>query len=168
MIRIERMEKTYRDSTGWEFALLLFTHLSKSLIYWATVSNSLSSLFKKERLWTNCSCRSLPWAIRRSIVTKEGQWANRSRRSRWVLYSWFEQIDLKNGHFARKKSKKIIFFEDFDSFSLLFPFLCPRANRSCCSFLKSNGSTLLTPLFTKERLWAIRSGHSWQKSNGSD
>ena len=51
-----------------------------------------------------------------------------------------------------------------------FPFLCPRANHSrrsslICSFLKSDLSDSLPPLFTKELPWAICSGRSWQKSD---
>ena len=36
------------------------------------------------------------------------------------------------------------------------------------SFLKSDLSELLLLLFTKKQQWAIRSGLSWQKSDGSD
>ena len=53
--------------------------------------------------------------------------------------------------------KKFVFFVCFWHF---FPFLCPRANCSCCSsligsFLKSDLSNSLTSLFTKE--WPERS-----------
>ena len=69
------------------------------------------------------------------------------------------------GSLALKKrairSKKSIFLQFFT----VFPLLCPRANRSCCSFLKINGSDLLSMLFTKERPWANRSSHSLQKSD---
>ena len=69
------------------------------------------------------------------------------------------------GSLALKKrairSKKSIFLQFFT----VFPLLCPRANRSCCSFLKINGSDLLSMLFTKERPWANRSSRSLQKSD---
>ena len=45
------------------------------------------------------------------------------------------------------------FHHVFDSFSLLFPSVCPRANRSSLrgSFLKSDRSNFFLLLFTKER-----------------
>ena len=54
-----------------------------------------------------------------------------------------------------------------------FTFFYPRANRSHHSllirtFFKSDLSNLLLSLFRKERLWAICSGCSWQKSDGSN
>ena len=58
-------------------------------------------------------------------------------------------------------------------FLYVFPFLYPRANPShrsslIRSFLKRDLSNLLTWLFTKERLWVIHSGRSWQKSDWID
>ena len=134
---------------------------------WGMAGNSLfrSSLFAlllkiahfKDRLYAICS---LIWANRERIALvalyKRATEENRSRcslkRVTRVIRLWFEQI---------------IFFL-LDSFSLLFPFLCPRANHShlsslSCSFLKSNesnGSDSLSSLFTKEWLWANCSSHS--------
>ena len=69
----------------------------------------------------------------------------------------------------------------FDSYSLIFPFLCPKANRSHRSslrrsflkidrsyspsslFTKKTVSELLPLLITKEWTWAIRSRRSLQK-----
>ena len=58
-------------------------------------------------------------------------------------------------------------------FLTVFPFLCPRANHShrsslILSFLKSDLRDSLPSLFTKEQLWPICSGRSWQKSDESD
>ena len=90
---------------------------------------------------------------------------------------------LINKQFVRKIRKKSYFSYVFLQF---FPFLCQRANSSCCSwlscyFLKSDRegiaqvalnkratvSDSLLLLFTKEKHWAICSGRSWKKSNGS-
>ena len=133
---------------GWEFAISLFALLLKAHF--------------KERLYAICS---LIWANRERIAlvalykraTKENRSCCSLKRVTRVIRLWFEQI---------------IFFL-LDSFSLLFPFLCPRANHShlsslSCSFLKSNesnGSDSLSSLFTKEWLWANCSSHSLQKSN---
>ena len=83
---------------------------------------------------------------------------------------WFAFLLSKIERFNRKN---LYFSYVFKSFSLLFPFLCPRANGYCRSlvcrlFLKSNGSDSLSSLFTKERPWAIHSHSFLQKSNGSD
>ena len=80
--------------------------------------------------------------------------------------------------------KKFVFFTCFWQFFTVFPFLCPRVNRSHpslfrCSFLKCDRtlvalykrvtmSKLLPSLFTKERLWAIQYRRSLQKSYGSN
>ena len=90
---------------------------------------------------------------------------------------------LINKQFVQKIRKKSYFSYVFLQFS---PFLCQRANPSCCSwlscyFLKSDRegiaqvalnkratvSDSLLLLFTKEKHWAICSGRSWKKSNGS-
>ena len=120
------------------------------------MSKSLSSLFCKEQLWANRSRRSL----KNSDVSD----------SLLLL--------LKNDRFALIRS----FHQVLDSFSLLFPFLCPRVNRSRrsslrCSFLKSDGSNSL--FSTSESLFhsfahkkrAIRSknlranSQPWRKQN---
>ena len=80
----------------------------------------------------------------------------------WLTRDSSESLTKKE-RFARKNSY----------FLTVFPFLCPRANHSrrsslICSFLKSDLSDSLPPLFTKEWPWAIRSGRSWQKSDGND
>ena len=79
-------------------------------------------------------------------------------------------------------SKKTYFFYVFDSYSQFFPLFCPSAHpfhhsllsrcflksdRSNLLFKKSNHERIVMSLFTKERPWGIRSGHSWQKSNGA-
>ena len=78
-----------------------------------------------------------------------------------------ERIALYN-HSVKKG--KFIFFMFFDNFSLLIPFLCLRAKRSCysllsCSFLKSDGSNSLLSLFIKVGLRANPSHFSLQKSD---
>ena len=80
---------------------------------------------------------------------------------------WFAFLLSKIERFNRKN---LYFSYVFKSFSLLFPFLCPRANGYCRSlvcrlFLKSNRSDSLSSLFTKEQPWAIHSHSFLQKSN---
>ena len=97
-------------------------------------------------------------------------------------HEWFNYVSSEllsnNKQFSWKK---IIFFV---CFSLLFPFLCPRANRSPRSlllFLKRHYrfafvafykrvtvNELLPSLISKKRPWVILSCCSLQKSNGSD
>ena len=60
--------------------------------------------------------------------------------------------------------KKIVFLYVFDSF---LPFYT-QEQITHFSFLKSDLSELLLLLFTKKQQWAIRSGLSWQKNDGSD
>ena len=109
------------------------------------------------RVWNLLIC-SLLFCSKLLILKSE------SLLAMWVIHSWFEWI-------ARIKpavpSKNSYFLYVFYSFP---PFLCTGANRSLlslliCSFLKSKLSNLLPLLFTKEWLWAIRLGRSWQKSN---
>ena len=80
-----------------------------------------------------------------------------------MIHSWFALKLSKKERFARKIRS---FHHVFYSFSLLFPFLCPRANRSrrsllCRSLLKSEE---LSSLFTKEWPWAKSSRCSLKKS----
>ena len=104
-------------------------------------------------------------------VYKRVTWANRSCH-------FLKKSDMSDSLCRSQKNEQfgqkiIIFYHIFDSFSLLFPFLCPRVNHSqhtllrrsllCSSFLKSNGSNSLLKLFTKERPWAIRSCRSLKK-----
>ena len=111
----------------------------------------LSSLFTKEQ----------PWAI-----PSEHSWQKNDhkrftevahdKRLALVIHSWFKRIAIKNERFA-----------DFHCFS---PFLCPRANHSCCSllshsFLQSGGSDVLTSLFTRVWLSANRSRRFLHKSD---
>ena len=112
---------------GWEFAFSLFTLLLKIAIFkeqqWAiysrrsskrvSVSESLLLLFTKERPWANRSCRSL----QKSDVSDL----------------------LMICSFALKKIR--VFYHVFDSFSLLFSFLC--------SLVTMSGS--LSSIFSKER-----------------
>ena len=79
--------------------------------------------------------------------------------------SHFRSFSLKK-RFARKNS---LFLPFFDSFSLLFPFVCPKVNcsRSRRSylwhfFLKSNGSNLLTVALNKR---ATGADCSWKREN---
>ena len=88
------------------------------------------------------------------------------KRATWVIHLWFERITLKYKQFTRKSSYFSYVLTSFHCFSSFFLFLW--VNLSCCSslicsFLKSDGSELLLLLFTKERMWGNRSGHSWQK-----
>ena len=86
-------------------------------------------------------------------------------------HGWFARASRESLSKMSDLLKKIhIFLFVFDSFSLLFPFLCPRANRShrsllSRSFLKSYRSDLLSSLFTKERPWGNHSQRSLQKSD---
>ena len=178
---------------GWEFALTLicsfsFAHLlfalslirsilfhSKSLRLksdheWfaqvahdkrVTVNVSLSSLLTKERPWaisSGCSGqKSDVGELLSSLMTKE--------RHEWFAHCSSKLLS-KSSTSPEKNGKNRI----FHMFLTVFPFLCPKALRShrsflSCSFLMSNMSDLITLLFTKERTWANRSGHSLQKSN---
>ena len=142
-----------RKIQGWKFALSLFALSLKiarieewlwaicSLI-WATASESLLLLFTKQRLRANRS----PCSVKRAT---------------WVIRSWFERITLKNKRFAQKIHIFCMLLKVFHCFS---PFL--RANHSHRSLL-SNRIDSLSFLFTKERLWAICSRPSWQKSDRS-
>ena len=116
------------------FTLLLFAlcHFAQNCSnYWATVSDSLSSLFKTEPRWGN----------RSRHLKKEQRWANRSRHLKKEWHEWFA-LDLS------------------ELLSLLFPFLMPkseslkqsdpeqfylvahdkRAMRAICSFSRANHS----------------------------
>ena len=85
----------------------------------------------------------------------------------WFTYDSSES--LSNTSNSLEKVHIFHIFHMFNIFSLLFLFfLFLWVNLSCCSslicsFLKSDGSELLLLLFTKERMWGNRSGHSWQK-----
>ena len=76
---------------------------------------SLSSLFTKERSWANRSRCTLLW-----------------KRVTWVNRWWFAFSLSKNERFARKNSIRSF----HHVFSLLYPYLCPRANRSRRSSLR--------------------------------
>ena len=83
------------------FTLLLFAlcHFAQNRSnYWATVSDSLSSLFKTEPRWGN----------RSRHLKKEQRWANRSRHLKKEWHEWFA-LDLS------------------ESLSLLFPFFMPKS-----------------------------------------
>ena len=64
-----------------------------------------------------------------SLLAKEVWSANSTfgsvKRATWGICLWIEQIALKT------RDYRMFFY----IFSLLFPFLCPRANHSCCSSL---------------------------------
>ena len=96
---------------------------------------------------------------------------------------WFtrdsSRLLAKNKQFAKKNP---YFLYVFDSFSLLCCLLLFKrewfnysalykratwANHSCHSFKKSHVGNLLRSLMTIEWPWAICSGRSWQKSEGS-
>ena len=91
------------------------------------------------------------------------------KRATWVICLWFEWIAPKNEQFTRIRSLKNRIFCMFWCFS---PFLCPRANRSCCSllscsFVKSDMSNLIMLLSTKEQLWENCSGCSLENSESA-
>ena len=75
------------------------------------------------------------------LFPKEGwKWIDLNQRATWVNRSFFRA--------NRIRWNNCCFHHVFDSFTLVFPLLCTRANRSRCSslrqyFLKSNGSDLL-------------------------
>ena len=100
------------------------------------MSNLLTSLFTKEWLWPVHSRRSL----QKSNVS-ELLMSLFKKRVMWMIHSWFEGIALK------KQTIRSKYFDHFSSF------VCPIANRSCCSllihsFLKSDLSDSL-PLWQK-------------------
>ena len=129
------------------FTLLLFAlcHFAQNRSnYWATVSDSLSSLFKTEPRWGNRSRhlkKEQRWGNRSRHLKKEQRWANRSRHLKKEWHEWFA-LDLS------------------ELLSLLFPFLMPkseslkqsdpeqfypvahdkRAMRAICSFSRANHS----------------------------
>ena len=106
------------------------------------MSDSLSSLFKKEPPWANRS---------RRVFTKEQPGENRSRRSIKKYVS--DSLVIRS--FALKiraiRSKKLVLFTMFFTFFTAFPLLCPIANR----FRPS--------LFTKERPWENHSRRCLKK-----
>ena len=137
------------------------------------MSNSLSSLFKKERPWATCSCHSLKKSNRewialaslykRATVSKSLTYFFKKEQCQWFTRDSSKLLS-KNEPFDRKKPN---FLYVFDSFP---PFYAKIANGSHCSllinsFLNSYGSNLLSSFFTKERLWANRSSCSLQMSN---
>ena len=96
-------------------------------------------LFKKEWPWVTCSCHSLQKSDESDLLS-----------SLVIVMSDLLFRSLKMSDSLKKNSSIS------PCFLLLFPFLCPRTNHSRCSslcrsFLKSNGSNLLSSFFTKER-----------------
>ena len=91
------------------------------------------------------SCRSLKKSDESDFLTV----ALLTKSDMSNFFFFWEQIALSV--FCNQKTKEeknCCFHHVFDSFSLLFPFLCPRVNCSHwsllhCSFLKSNRSDLL-------------------------
>ena len=105
------------------------------------MSDSLSSLFKKEQPWAIRSLRSLKKSNREPIALialyKRVTRANHSVTKSLVrdLLVFWEQITLllsKNERFAGKNS---LFSPFFWQFFTVFSILCPRVNRSCCPLL---------------------------------
>ena len=126
-----------RKYQGWEFSLSFFC--SKSLIinsdreWFALYKRATVTLYKRATVSKSLS----------SLFIKEQPWANRSRRS--LKNSDMSDLFVIRGRIALKKrvicSNTFQFFFVFDGFSLLFPFLCPRAKRFlhsslCHSFFK--------------------------------
>ena len=154
LINLERGRECFVGlSQGWEFALSLFCL-------------SLSSIFKKERMWPIHSRRSLKYCratVRKSsssLFKKERPWANHSR---FILKksAVSEQIALKKRAIRSKETRS----------SLSGSFLKSDVRESITSILKkSDGSDLL--FFTSESLFrsfdhkkrAILSKNRWPNS----
>ena len=95
------------------------------------MSDSLLLLFKKERLWANRSRRSFKKANvskSLSILLKKSN----------IIDSLVIRANCSQKLVIRLK-KLVFFYHVFTSFSLLFPFLCPRSDRSRRYFFKSDG-----------------------------
>ena len=107
------------------------------------MSKSLLSIFKKERPWANSSCRSL----------------QKNDGERIALVA-------KNQRFALK-------YRVFDHFSLIWPFLFPRANHSSISslYLKKTSDSLENPesefptliVLDRVNLWTILNSQRFAK-----
>ena len=131
------------------------------------MNKSLLSLFTKEWPWTNNHfCHSFRKSDHEPIalVTLYKRVAMNELLLSLFTKEWWERLALVTHDcdkwFALSLSKNEWFTQKNSSISpcfwLLFPFLCPRTNHSRCSslcrsFLKSNGSNLLSSFFTKER-----------------
>ena len=101
------------------------------------MSDSLMSIFKKERPWGNRSRRSLIWATmrksvllllyKRATMSKSISSLCKKERHEWFTHGSRESLS---------KTKNIFSFV-FDSFSLLFPFFVPTSELLPSHFAKS-------------------------------
>ena len=136
------------ERQGWEFDLLLKIALFKE---WPmTMSDSLSSLFKKEPPWANRS---------RRVFTKEQPGENRSRRSIKKYVS--DSLVIRS--FALKiraiRSKKLVLFTKFFTFFHCFSPFMPNSKSlpSVALYKRATVRESLPPLFKKERATVIDS-----------
>ena len=117
----------------------------------------------------NCprvACRGSLLYCNSTKVGWSDYWKRRKKLGEWFVCDSSKSLSETSDWLK----KKLYFLFVFDSFSLCFPFLCPRANCShlsllSCSFLKSDRSYSLSLLLTKEQLWANCSRRILQKSN---
>ena len=128
------------------------------------MSDSLSSLFKKEQPWANQSCLSLKKRDHERIalvalykrVTVSESLSIFLKRVALVICSWFEQTALKRVNRSRRSSFSCSFLK-IDGIDSLFTL-----------YKRATVSKPLPLLFTKERSWMNRSRWSVKKSDRSN
>ena len=135
------------------------------------MSESLSSLFTKERLWASCCCCSFQKSDRERIILdllKKSDVSDsiviQANRSKKRAIRWKKRFFCRFSPFLCQKSKSLpslftqsLFLKEWqEQFALI------------ALYKRANVGESLTSFFTKEWLWAIRSGRLWQKSNGSN
>ena len=141
---------------GWEFTLSLIRSLlfcSKSLIF-----RSFRERFTHITLYKRVNCSLKKSGVSDLLVIR----VNRSQRTSELLAK-NEQIACKERANRLKNSYFCMFLTNFPLFMPKSKSLPPIIG----SFSESVLSDSLPLLFTKEQPWAIVSGRSWQKSDGS-
>ena len=120
------------------------------------MSESLLLLFKK-KLWAICSCPSWQKSDGSELLSLLLKKSDRSDS---------HVIPVNRSPKREICSTKLIFFLCFWQFFYCFsPFY---AQERIALYKRATVSQSLPSLFTKEWPWAIRSGCSWQKSDGKD
>ena len=109
------------------------------------MSESLSSLFDREQI---------ALVAYYNLVTRANRSLTKSNVCDWFVFWGGIALSLFDSQKRAIRSKIRCFHHVFDSFSLLFPVLCPRANRSRRSSLRHS--------FLKSKAGAIR---SWKRAN---
>ena len=113
--------------------------------------------------------QELPWAIHSHNSLQKSELLFKKERCEWFACDSSESL-AKNEQIACKERANRLKNSYFCMFLTNFPLFMPKSKSLppiIGSFSESVLSDSLPLLFTKEQPWAIVSGHSWQKSDGS-